>query len=356
MPFISSDRVPLPLGPLPRIASPCSLSLLIPSAALAGERALGAPGPGLCSRRVYPSELLHTHTNHMARAQRTSLLWALSISLQVRLARGADDAEASRPSASSSSAPLDEAPRSSGAAPQISGTHTHQDAHGRGIAGVPAYRQDGLNCSDEEPWHEEPEEEMAQEELPPPEVGGIEGTAALAAFAAAAAAATTLDGVSRKRRGELVADQRAQVKQHKKERAQLAAAAQRDLAQRVHPRPSEPAAAALPAWISDFDSSHDLYFVGGWAFCQGCGTRHSGKGSPAASGICPRDLHDKSTQSYLTRVLRHGRLPSQLAKAYAGQWPDGMDASANPVRAVRRLQFACGAWSLCYDGAASASL
>ena len=76
---------------------------------------------------------------------------------------------------------------------------------------------------------------------------------------------------------------------------------------------------------------------------------------PRIRASCPRSLVETSTQGYLTRVLKSGRLPSQLAKAYAGQWPDGLDAQANPVRAVRRLRHAAGAWSLCFEGAAAAS-
>ena len=78
---------------------------------------------------------------------------------------------------------------------------------------------------------------------------------------------------------------------------------------------------------------------------------HSGKGSHAAGGQCPRDLASKSTQRYLTGVLRAGRLPKQLSAG--GQWPDGVDAGECPVRAVRRLRHDAAAdqWTLAYAGA-----
>ena len=85
-------------------------------------------------------------------------------------------------------------------------------------------------------------------------------------------------------------------------------------------------------------------------FCVACGTRHTGKGSPAAAEPCPKNLHDKSTQGYLTKVLRQGKQPAQLAKAFAGQWPDGVSATATPQRPVYRCHWDVEAWCLTYDG------
>ena len=179
----------------------------------------------------------------------------------------------------------------------------------------------------------------------------------LAAGLAIAGTAAAVGGaalVSRKRQAELREEQRRAMKAHRKSVKSANAAAAEALATRVHPRPGAPEAVAVPAWAADFHDTHSPFYVGGWMFCTTCGTRHSGKGSADAARPCRKDLEDKSTQRYLTRTLRQGRLPKQLASA--SQWPDGVDLATHPLRPVYRLvPSADGSWRLAIADAPTAA-
>ena len=202
----------------------------------------------------------------------------------------------------------------------------------------------------EGPPLEEPSASDADDEEEPPmepaSSGGASASAATGLAAAAAVAGTA--AVSRSRYRDLLAEQRKQQGANRSEHRAAHAAAAGELAGQVHPLPEAPTSATLPAWASDFHSSHALWHVGGWVFCSECGTRHSGKGSKAPAEQCPRDLASKSTQKYLTCVLKAGRQPKQLC--FGNQWPDGVDSRASPLRAVRRLSHLEGTWSFAFAG------
>ena len=200
------------------------------------------------------------------------------------------------------------------------------------------------------PLLEEPTASDAEEEDAPPaesaDSGGASASAAMGLAAAAAVAGTA--AVSRSRYRDLLTERRTQQRANRSEHRTAHAAAAGELASQVHPRPEVPASATVPAWASDFHASHALWHVGGWVFCTSCGSRHSGKGSKAPAEQCPRDLASKSTQKYLTGVLKSGRQPKQLT--FGNQWPDGVDARASPLRAVRRLSHSEDTWTFAFDG------
>ena len=172
--------------------------------------------------------------------------------------------------------------------------------------------------------------------------GAASPAAAAVGLAMGVAAAATGSLVSRKRQKELLADQRKERKAHRAAASSASASASSALASRVYPRQAAPASLTLPAWAAEVHASHDPFFVGGWLFCAACGTRHTGKGSAAAAQPCRKDLAAKSTQRYLTGALRRGAQPAQLI--VAGQWPDGTDNAAFPVRPVYRLRWDGARW------------
>ena len=301
-------------------------------------------------RALFHVAIALTSTHHFSRAHRPSLLFAMALAIQVQPAGGvlADDEAAALPPEATRPRPSDEsaagnaasaatssdgsivAATCSTAAFDLSAEASHPCA--ASSAEEPASKRQRTDLDDAEaPMPDEP----SDEDLIPPEE---EWSSLLAAGVAAAAASTAAAGtelVSRKRLAEIRDEQRKALKAHKQEAKAAASAAASALAHGVHPPPDAPTALAVPAWAADFHESHSPFFVGGWIFCSTCGTRHTGKGSAAASLACRKDLESKSTQRYLTRTLRHGRMPKQLA--IAAQWPDGLDIVTHPERPVYKL-------------------